>query len=466
MSNKQRTIKESVTYSGIGLHTGEQATITFHPAPANYGYKFIRTDLAENVEIPAIVDYVVDLSRGTTLGIGNVKVHTVEHVLAALVGLRIDNCKIELSGIEPPVGDGSSMPYVEVLLQAGFQELEEEREYFVVEETIHYKNEEKEVDIVALPTDDYRITVMVDYHNPALGSQHTGLFNLEKEFVEEFAPARTFCFLNELQMLRENGLIKGGNLNNALVIIDKEITEKELKKLQEEFKLEKPPILGTSGYLDNRKLRFKNEPARHKLLDMLGDLSLIGVPIKAQILAARPGHASNIEFAKKIRELYLKQKTLKKFIDKKTKSGVVLDINALLKIMPHRYPFLLIDKVVEFNSEEKTVTAIKNVTMNEEFFQGHFPGNPVMPGVLITECMAQAGALLILHEEPEWEKKLVLFMGIKNAKFRKPVIPGDQLILSAKLIASKLNTYILDVTASVDGQKVAEAQLQTAVIDR
>ena len=426
----------------------------------------IRTDLNQSVEIPALVEYVVDLSRGTTLGIQDVKVHTVEHVLAALVGLRIDNCKIELSGIEPPVGDGSALPYVEVLLQAGFQELEEEREYFVVEETIHFKNEEKEVDIVALPTNDYRITVMVDYHNPALGSQHTGLFDLDKEFVQEFAPARTFCFLNELQMLRENGLIKGGNLNNALVIIDKEITEKELKKLQEDFKLDHTPIIGTSGYLDNRKLRFKNEPARHKLLDMLGDLSLIGVPIKAQILAARPGHASNIEFAKKIRELYLKQKTLKKFTDKKTKSGVVLDIKALLKIMPHRYPFLLIDKVIEFNTEEKSVTAIKNVTMNEEFFQGHFPGNPVMPGVLITECMAQTGALLIVHEEPEWEKKLVLFMGIKNAKFRKPVIPGDQLVLTAKLAGAKLNTYILDVTATVDGQKVAEAQLQTAVIDR
>jgi len=306
---------------------------------------------------------------------------------------------------------------------------------------------------------------MVDYHNPALGSQHTGLFNLEQEFIKEFAPARTFCFLTELQMLQEKGLIKGGQLDNALVIIDKQISESELEVLRKNFNLDHTPVLGNSGYLDNRKLRFKNEPARHKLLDMLGDLSLIGVPIKAQILAARPGHASNIEFAKKIRDLYLKRRQINRFKEK-TKKGMVFDINALLKIMPHRYPFLLIDRVVDFDPENKTVIALKNVTMNEEFFQGHFPGNPVMPGVLITECMAQAGSILILQEEPDWDKKLVLFMGIKNAKFRKPVVPGDQLILTAKLTGKKLGTYILEVTATVEGKKVAEAELQIAVIDK
>ncbi|ROL61242.1 bifunctional UDP-3-O-[3-hydroxymyristoyl] N-acetylglucosamine deacetylase/3-hydroxyacyl-ACP dehydratase [Bacteroidetes/Chlorobi group bacterium ChocPot_Mid] len=466
MSEKQRTIKSRVSYSGIGLHTGESSTITFNPAPENYGYRFVRTDIEPQVEIPAIVDNVVDLSRGTTLGIGEVKVHTVEHVLASLVGLRIDNCKIELSGIEPPVGDGSSLPYVEVLLKAGFEEQNEEREFFVVEEAVRYKNDDKEVDIVALPTNDYRITVMVDYHNPALGSQHTGVFNLEEEFVEEFAPARTFCFLTELQMLQEQGLIKGGQLDNALVIIDKDISQTELEKLKVNFNLDHTPVVGTSGYLDNRELRFKNEPARHKLLDMLGDLSLIGVPIKAQILAARPGHASNIEFAKKIRQLYLKFKKISQFKAKDTKSGVVLDIKGLLKIMPHRYPFLLIDKVLSFDTESKTVVGVKNVTMNEEFFQGHFPDNPVMPGVLITESMAQTGCLLIINEEPNWENKLVLFMGIKNAKFRKPVIPGDQLILTAKLIGKKLGAYFLDVTATVDGQIVAQAELQTAVIEK
>jgi len=466
MNEKQRTIKNPVSFSGIGLHTGKSSTITFYPAPENYGYRFVRTDIEPQVEIPALVDYVVDLSRGTTLGLDDVKVHTVEHVLASLVGLRIDNCKIELSGIEPPVGDGSSLPYVDTLLKAGFVEQNEDRDFFVVEEPVSFKNEENEVDIVALPTNDYRITVMVDYHNPALGSQHTGVFNLEKEFVEEFAPARTFCFLTELQMLRKQELIKGGQLDNALVIIDKEITQPELEKLKEDFNLDHTPIVGNSGYLDNRKLRYKNEPARHKLLDMLGDLSLIGVPIKAQILAARPGHASNIEFAKKIRKLYLKKKKLTQFRGKDTKSGVVLDINGLLKIMPHRYPFLLIDKVLSFDTENKTVIGVKNVTMNEEFFQGHFPGNPVMPGVLITESMAQTGCLLIINEEPKWENKLVLFMGIKNAKFRKPVIPGDQLIMSAKLTGKKLGAYFLDVTATVDGQVVAQAELQTVVIDK
>jgi UDP-3-O-[3-hydroxymyristoyl] N-acetylglucosamine deacetylase / 3-hydroxyacyl-[acyl-carrier-protein] dehydratase len=465
MNIKQTTINKSVTYSGVGLHTGKKSTITFHPAPENYGLRFVRTDLEKHVEIPALVEHVVDLSRGTTLGINDVKVHTVEHVLASLVGMQIDNCKIELSGIEPPVGDGSSMPYVEVLLKADIVKQSADRDFFVVDETIHYKNEEKEVDIVALPTNDYRVTVMVDYHNPALGSQHTGLFNLEQEFIKEFAPARTFCFLTELQMLQEKGLIKGGQLDNALVIIDKQISESELEVLRKNFNLDHTPVLGNSGYLDNRKLRFKNEPARHKLLDMLGDLSLIGVPIKAQILAARPGHASNIEFAKKIRDLYLKRRQINRFKEK-TKKGMVFDINALLKIMPHRYPFLLIDRVVDFDPENKTVIALKNVTMNEEFFQGHFPGNPVMPGVLITECMAQAGSILILQEEPDWDKKLVLFMGIKNAKFRKPVVPGDQLILTAKLTGKKLGTYILEVTATVEGKKVAEAELQIAVIDK
>jgi len=466
MSEKQRTIKNPVSFSGIGLHTGKTSKITFNPAPENYGLKFVRTDLKQPVEIEAIVDNVVDLSRGTTLGNGEVKVHTVEHVLAALVGLKIDNCKIELSGIEPPVGDGSSLPYAKVLLEAGFYEQNAERDIFIIEEPVRYKNDDKEVDIVALPTDDYRITVMVDYHNPALGSQHTGIFNLEKEFVEEFAPARTFCFLTELQMLQEEGLIKGGQLDNALVIIDKDISQKELEQLRVNFNLDHTPVTGNSGYLDNRKLRFKNEPARHKLLDMLGDLSLIGVPVKAQILAARPGHASNIEFAKKIRQLYLQKKKISRFRGKDIKSGVILDIKGLLKIMPHRYPFLLIDKVLSLDTENKVVVGVKNVTMNEEFFQGHFPGNPVMPGVLITESMAQTGCLLIINEEPEWENKLVLFMGIKNAKFRKPVIPGDQLIITAKLIGKKLGAYFLDVTATVDGQIVAQAELQTAVIDK
>lgn len=462
---KQRTIAKPVSLSGIGLHTGNTATITFLPAEENYGYRFVRTDLPEQVEIPALTDYVVDLSRGTTLGKNDVRVLTVEHVLAALVGLQIDNCKMELSSNEPPVFDGSSMPYVEALLEAGIKEQNAQRNYFVVDETFRYTNEEKAVDIVALPTDDYRVTVMIDYFNPALGSQHTGMFNLEKEFVTEFAPARTFCFLKEVEILLEQGLIKGGSLDSAIVIIDKDMTNEDLNKLKERFNLDHAPVLGSNGILDNKELRYKNEPARHKLLDMLGDLALIGVPIKAQILAARPGHASNIEFAKKIRSMYLKKKSQKSFASKPPELSY-MDINKLLEIMPHRYPFLLIDRITEFNAEEKSIIGYKNVTYNEPFFPGHFPGKPVMPGVLICEALAQTGCMILWQTIEDISKSLVLFMGIKNAKFRKPVLPGDQLVMEVKLIGKRFNTFMFNGTAYVDGQAVAESEFQAALVDR
>jgi UDP-3-O-[3-hydroxymyristoyl] N-acetylglucosamine deacetylase/3-hydroxyacyl-[acyl-carrier-protein] dehydratase len=465
MIEKQRTLKEPVSFSGIGLHTGNQSTITFCPAPENYGYKFIRTDLDVEVEIPALVEYVVDLSRGTTLGIGDVLVHTVEHVLAALAGLQIDNCRIELSGKEPPVGDGSSIQYVKALLEAGFVEQTQNREYFVVDETIRYANDQKGVEIVALPTDDFRITVMIDYYIPALGSQHTGLFNLEKEFVTEFAPARTFCFLTEVETLFKQGLIKGGSLDNAIVIIDKDLTLEEMQNLKDTLGLNEVPMLGSNGIVNNTNLRFKNEPARHKLLDMLGDLALAGVPLKAQILAARPGHASNIEFAKKIRNAYKKKKPLQKYSSDPT-SGVLLNINDLLKIMPHKYPFLLIDKVIKLDMENETIVGVKNVTYNEPYFIGHFPGKPVMPGVLICEAMAQTGCLLLLQTLEDYTKVHVFFRGIKNAKFRKLVVPGDQLVMEVKMTGKKLNTFIFQGTAFVSGQVVAEAEIQAAMVER
>lgn len=462
---KQRTIAKTVSFSGIGLHTGNPSTITFKPAPANYGYVFVRTDLEKPIEIPALLEYVVDLSRGTTLGIGDVRVHTVEHVLAALAGLRIDNCRIELSANEPPVVDGSSIAYVEALLEAGITELDEEREYFEISETVRYTNDEKFVDIVALPNPEYRLTVMIDYFNPALGSQHTGLFDFEKEFISEFAPARTFCFLTEVMTLYKQGLIKGGSLDSAIVINDTEISDKDLLMLQDVFKLEKPPKRGDNGILNGEILRYKNEPARHKLLDMIGDLALIGVPLKAQILAARPGHASNIEFGKKIRSLYLEKKKEEKLYPQKNKI-VLMDIYQILDIMPHRYPFLLIDRVSSFDDDNDTIIAYKNVTINEPFFNGHFPSKPVMPGVLILEALAQAGGLILFYKIPDISGQLAFFMGIKNAKFRKPVTPGDQLVMEVKLISKKFNTYFFDGKAYVDGNIVAESEFQAAIVER
>lgn len=462
---KQRTISKTVSFQGTGLHTGNPSTITFHPAPANFGYKFVRTDISERVEIPALVDYVVDLSRGTTLGIGEIKVHTVEHVLAALAGLQIDNCMIELSANEPPVVDGSSMPYVEALLSAGITDLEEERHYFVIDETVRYTNEDKHVDIVALPTDEYRITVMIDYFNPALGSQHTGLFDLQKEFVKDFAPARTFCFLTEVEMLHQQGLIKGGSLESALVIVDKEMNNGELTNLKHLFNLQSAPEMGSNGFLNNTELRYKNEPVRHKLLDMIGDLTLIGVPVKAQILAARPGHASNYEFAKKIRKLYLEQQKKQRLIPSNKKKPL-LNINELMKIMPHRYPFLLIDRITSLDSETNTIIGYKNMTVNEPFFVGHFPENPIMPGVLICEAIAQTGGLLLWNSIENIDKKLLLYMGIKNAKFRKPVIPGDQLVMEVQLVARRMNIFMFKGTAYVDGVIAAEIEFQVALVDR
>jgi UDP-3-O-[3-hydroxymyristoyl] N-acetylglucosamine deacetylase/3-hydroxyacyl-[acyl-carrier-protein] dehydratase len=453
-----------VAFSGTGLHTGNPSTIKFHPAPANYGYVFVRTDLETPIEIPALVDFVVDLSRGTTLGINGVRVHTVEHVLAALAGLRIDNCRIELSSNEPPVIDGSSMPYVNALLEAGITELNAEREYFVIDETIRYTNENKHVDIVALPNNDYRITVMIDYFNPALGSQHTGMFDLEKEFVNEFAPARTFCFLTEVMELHKQGLIKGGSLDSAIVIIDKEMSSDELGELKQIFKLNGVPNLGENGILNGTHLRFKNEPVRHKLLDMIGDLALIGVPLKSQILAARPGHASNIEFAKLIRAKYLENKI--KFKKDIPNSKKTLDINDIMKVLPHRYPFLLIDRIISIDDENSIIIGLKNVTINEPFFGGHFPDKPVMPGVLILEALAQVGGLMITRKVENIDNKLAFFMGIKNAKFRKPVFPGDQLIMEVKLISKRMNAFLFEGKAMVDGQIVAEAEFQAALVDK
>ncbi|MBI5645676.1 MAG: bifunctional UDP-3-O-[3-hydroxymyristoyl] N-acetylglucosamine deacetylase/3-hydroxyacyl-ACP dehydratase [Ignavibacteriae bacterium] len=461
---QQRTIKESASFSGTGLHTGAMTTLTFRPAPENYGIRFIRTDLGGNPEIPALVDYVVDVSRGTTLGHGDIKVYTVEHVLAAVAGLQIDNLVIELDGIEPPLGDGSAHPFVEALLRAGVVDQSAPKDYLIIDKTIQYSNAEKEIDIVALPLDDFRVTVMVDYKNPALGSQHTGLFNLEQEFVSQFASSRTFCFLTEVEMLHDAGLIKGGTLDSAVVIVDRELDAQQLKLLQKKLSIDETIHLNDHGFLNDITLRYRNEPARHKLLDLIGDLSLVGVPLKAQILAARPGHASNVEFARMIRKLYLEKRLVKKYQVAK-KEGIVYDIQAIMEILPHRYPFLLVDRVISLEIEKKIV-GIKNVSMNEPFFQGHFPGRPVMPGVLIIEAMAQCGGILLLNSIEDIKTKLAFFSTIDKAKFRRPVLPGDQIVLEVEQVQRRRNILHMRGRAFVDGQLVAEAEMMAAVVDR
>jgi UDP-3-O-[3-hydroxymyristoyl] N-acetylglucosamine deacetylase/3-hydroxyacyl-[acyl-carrier-protein] dehydratase len=464
MLELQRTIKNPVSMSGVGLHTGTSCTMTFKPAPENSGIKFVRTDLGGNPEIPALCDHVIDVSRGTTLAVGEAKVYTVEHVLAAVVGLQIDNIIIELDGVEPPIGDGSSMQYVEVLERAEYEQQSVPKDYLIIDETVVFHDEERQVDIVGLPLDDYRVTVMVDYQNPALGSQHSGMFDLGKEFITEFAPARTFCFLSEVEKLSELGLIKGGDMDNALVIVDKHVEQSELDKLSKKLGLEEGVVLGSNGILNNKELRFRNEPARHKLLDMLGDLALIGVPIKAQILAARPGHKANVEFAKLVRKMYQQKKLVKKYQLVK-KEGVIFDINAIQRILPHRYPFLLVDRITQLDLDKKVI-GIKSITSNEPFFQGHFPGNPIMPGVLIIEAMAQTGGVLLLNSFQNPEEKLVLFTQINNAKFRKQVTPGDQLVMEIVLVSKKGKIVKMAGKAFVNDALVAEAEFMAAIVDR
>lgn len=469
MLTKQRTISKQVSITGIGLHTGNHSTMTFKPAMENYGIRFKRVDLENSPEILADIDHVTDISRGTTIAVGDAHVKTVEHVLAAIMGCEIDNLIVELTTNEPPVLDGSAKPFVELLISAGFEEQNAPKDYLVIEQIVQYTDDKNGVDIVALPLDDFKVTVMIDYRNPALGSQYTGLFNLEKEFASEFAPARTFCFLHEVEELHEQGLIKGGKFDNAVVIVDRDLTQDKLEDLMEKFGIRDSVVLGETGILNNNKLRFRNEPARHKLIDLIGDMALIGAPIKGHIMAARPGHAANIEFVKLLRKLYEQNKLKLKYQVSPSQSGdAIFDINAIKKMLPHRYPFLLVDKVISLEIG-KSIVAVKNVTVNEPFFQGHFPQNPIMPGVLMIEALAQTGGLLIFSQIENSSNKLAYFTSIDRAKFRKPVIPGDQLFLEVEIMDRKRNIFKFKGKAyknSIHGELACEAEIMTAVTDQ
>lgn len=462
MPENQKSIERTISLAGVGLHTGHAVSLTFKPAEADTGLRFVRTDIKPGVEIPALVDNVVDVERGTILAKGGVEIHTVEHVLAAAYGLGIDNLIIELSSDEPPALDGSAGPYVEALREAGIVELETLRDYLEVDKTQTYHDEKTAVDIVVVPSTEFRITYMIDYTHPSIGTQYTSMYSLD-EFEKEFAPARTFCLLSEMESLKERGLIQGGSLDNAVVFVDRSVSPEELGRLKRIFRFDAEVRFG-GDTLDKRELRFPNEPVRHKTLDLIGDLALVGVPIKGHVLAARGGHISHVAVARMLRKVYETQRLTRRY-GSKAGRGYVFDAQAVEKLLPHSYPMLLVDRILELIPLEKVV-GIKNVTRNEPFFSGHFPGHPIMPGVLIIEAMGQTGGVLLLNSVENPETKVVYFTGLDNVKFRKPVIPGDTLTFTVKMDLFRRGICKMTGEARVDGTVVAEADMTAVVVDR
>jgi len=462
MNVKQRTIKTAVTVSGTGLHTGQPVNMTFNPAPENHGYKFRRIDIEGQPIIDADVDNVTDTSRGTTISQNGASVSTVEHVLAALVGLEVDNVLIDLDGPETPIMDGSSIHFIDSLEEAGFVEQSAEREYYHIPYNIHYTEADRKVEMVAMPVDDdYRLTCMIDYNSPILGSQHAAITSIS-EFKKEISSSRTFCFLHELEALLDHNLIKGGDLNNAIVVVDKEVSKEELKHLAKLFNREDIDV-AREGILNNIELRHQNEPARHKLLDMIGDLALVGVPLRGHIMAARPGHAANIAFGKKIKAQIKKERKKAQYKPYDPGATPLYDTVEIMKILPHRQPMLMIDRIMELT--KTYVVGVKNVTMNEDIFRGHFPGSPLFPGVLQIEAMAQTGGILVLSTVPDPQNWLTLFLKIENARFKAPVTPGDVIVFRCDLMSPIRRGIAQMRGVGLVGEKVVvEAELMAQIV--
>ncbi len=460
--DQQHTINAPVSISGTGLHTGVNVDLTLKPANPGFGLQFQRIDMPGQPLIPADCDLVTDTSRGTTLENGGARVSTVEHVLAALVGMGVDNCLIEVNGPEMPIIDGSSEPFVEIIRDANVVEQEAAKNWYTIDTNISYINEEKRVELVAMPSIEYKVTTLIDFNSPVLGTQHAGLKSM-KEFSREIAPCRTFVFLHELEMLLANNLIKGGDINNAIVVVDKPMNDEEMQHLAKVFKKERIEVK-SEGYLNNLELRFPNEPARHKLLDVVGDLALIGYPIKAHIMASRPGHYSNVEFAKKIKQYIRKNKHVKNVPIYDPAQPPIFNTQQIEKKLPHRYPFLLVDKVIELT--DTYIVGLKNVTFNEPFFVGHFPSNPVMPGVLQIEALAQTGGILAINTLPPGDYD-TYFVKIDNCKFKQKVIPGDTMLLKMELMGPiRRGLCEMHGTVYVGGKIATEAVLMAQLVKR
>ena len=457
---KQKTIQNEITLEGVGLHTGNIVSMTFKPAPTNNGFTFVRVDLEGTPTVEALAQYVVATERGTNLEKNGVIINTSEHVLAAAVGLDLDNLIIEINAPEPPIMDGSSKYFIDAIEKAGIVEQDADREIYVVTENISFIDEETGSEIMIMPSDDFRITTMVDFGTNILGTQNATLDSL-KDFKKEISEARTFSFLHEIEMLLDNNLIKGGDLNNAIVYVDKALSDKTMSKLKKAFN-KKELNVKPNGILDNLSLHWPNEAARHKLLDVIGDLALVGMRLQGKVIANKPGHKINTNFAKKLaKRIKFEKRNYVPKVDLNAKP--LMDIHQIMEILPHRPPFLLIDRILELSDTH--VIGMKNVTMNEPFFVGHFPGTPVMPGVLQVEAMAQCGGVLVLSTVPDPENYLTFFMKMDNVKFKQKVLPGDTLIFKADLITPiRRGICHMQAYAYANGKLVAEAQLMAQII--